>query len=659
MSASSSNMRIIESRVDISYGNEEIADALEYTCGNANAVSKFENLYNNNHTPQQGLRTFTLEGNASNSLGTGRRLIEPEIVGWWSSSLSSQTASASGGYPFTDAPQMTVNFGKARPIKTLELFGDPELAEYPIKFTIKLYSTADSVKSMVYDRTFLNNDSFSTIEEKKILRRVDLLAKAATETETETETDNMSGSPAYEADSDYITGITELVVEILEWNKPKCLSKIYRCYDDILERYTQDELKSFECVHELANTNEIKFGLVSGSCAVTLLNNKNRKFDLGYLKNLAHINKRVMPYVNGEKLGTYFIKEWDISQDNMFVSCKANDRLLDLQDFRYEGCMPQTAGETKTFGELFEKVLSFANGFMVKKFSYNIDSRLDEAINVIGSNGNAVDINAIEPYLPRESVWSVLQMLCDASMSFVYVDKYDTICVKSELPDDESETDSGIEIDTGNAFGISIPFFADMTANSVEIPYFKKTVKSGEQLYKIEGVSAIAGQQLQFVVEFDDFCEIEEVKFSDYEFSIAPIKINDFTYSISFATQKDASNATLTVTGSKIAFEKQNLHDKNETSINESAMSLYVHPDCKLLQNENMAKRTAKRIMDIYYAGTKSASSTWRGNERLNLFDKYKITDRFGSEAKYRAAYIKNTVDGGFRQEVKGVLKLE
>ena len=47
----------------------------------------------------------------------------------------------------------------------------------------------------------------------------------------------------------------------------------------------------------------------------------------------------------------------------------------------------------------------------------------------------------------------------------------------------------------------------------------------------------------------------------------------------------------------------------------------------------------------------------WRGKETFNLFDNYNVTDRFGGESGYMAMSIKSMVEGGFKQEVKGLLK--
>ena len=72
------NVRKIDARVDIAYGNEEIADALKFNSDGKNEISNYNSLFNNRNAP--AVKAFTLEGNADNALSCGRALIDPEIV---------------------------------------------------------------------------------------------------------------------------------------------------------------------------------------------------------------------------------------------------------------------------------------------------------------------------------------------------------------------------------------------------------------------------------------------------------------------------------------------------------------------------------------------------------------------------------------------------
>ena len=620
------NVRKIDARVDIAYGNEEIADALEFNSDEKNEISNYNNLFNNRNAP--AVKAFTLEGNDENKLSCGRALIDPEIVGWWSTKFSSEIAedielrNTDGelvkSYPFAEPPKLTVGFGSSRPVQTLQVFGDPQLGEYPTRFAVTLF----------------RGDEFYA-------------RKEFTNTEVKANIDLTADVPSDRLSNGYIDGITRMAVEILAWNKPKRLSKIYRCYDDIIEQYKSDELKCFECIRELPNTDEIAYGLVSGSCSVTLYN-KDRKFDQGYLKELMHINKRVVPYINGTKLGSFYIKEWDISQNDMFVKCDASDRLMDFRDIMYEGMMPESSGERLSFKTLFEKVLEYAGNSLLRAFSYSVDKLLGEW--------------SIEPYLPRKSVWDVLQMLCEASMSFVYVGKDDVIYVKSELMQRQTP-ETNVEIRPENAFSVDIPFFADMEADRVKIPYFRKVVKPDQELYRINDFDASEGQEVNISVEFDKFCEIERVDYGGRTYPLShpnlTVSRNDsyFKYNVSLVVDKitDTNKKDLVVYGKETTFEKQELATSEDTQSKSREDSLYTHPDCELIQSEALAKQIRSRLKELYPTGTRSATATWRGAEKLDLLQTAEIKGRYGDSEAYMITQIKNTVDGGFKQEIKGV----
>lgn len=620
------NVRKIDARVDIAYGNEEIADALKFESEGKNEISNYISLFNNRNAP--AVKAFTLEGNADNALSCGRALIDPEIVGWWSTSFSSEIAEDTElrntdgelvkSYPFAEPPTLTVGFGSSRPVKTLQVFGDPQLGEYPTRFAVTLF----------------RGDEFYA-------------RKEFTNTEVKANIDLTADVPSDRLSNGYIDGITNMAVEILAWNKPKRLSKIYRCYDDIIEQYKSDELKCFECIRELPDADEIAYGLVSGSCSVTLYN-KDRKFDQGYLKELMHINKRVVPYINGTKLGSFYIKEWDISQNDMFVKCDASDRLMDFRDIMYEGMMPKSSGERLSFKTLFEKVLEYAGNSLLRAFSYSVDKLLGEW--------------SIEPYLPRKSVWDVLQMLCEASMSFVYVGKDDVIYVKSELMQRQTP-ETNVKISPENAFSVDIPFFADMEAERVKIPYFRKVVKPDQELYRINDYKASVGQKVSIPVEFDKFCEIEKVEYAKIEyllskkqFELEKIDNSDFKYNVTIVVKgMEGDKNDLVVYGKETTFEKQELATSEDTQSKSGAGSLYTHPDCELIQSEALAKQIRSRLKELYPTGTRSATATWRGAEKLELLQTAEIKGRYGDGEAYMITQIKNTVDGGFKQEIKGV----
>lgn len=652
-----SGIREINAYVDISYGNEEIPDALEYSSNQVNDISNFTILFNSNHTTSK--KVFTLEGSTDNALNSSRALVERGNMGWYGIALSQNTVSGNNGYAFSSVPTLSVNFGQNRIIKTLQLFGDSMLEEYPIRFRIRLYEVQNA--NPIYDKTFLNNNSYSLNLSNKIERTIYILEDLAASVAVEPSVNKIKNG--------YLTGVQKMQIDILEWNKPGKIVKIQRCYDDILERYSNSELKEFECTQEKSNSAEILYGLVSSTCSVTLLNNKNRKFDYGYLKDHTHLNKRVVPYVNGTKLGTYFIKEWSISQDSMFVGCKGNDRLYDLQDIWFSGMMPEKIGnsyKTVSFYEMFEEIFEYANSYYVKKFKYKIDGEKSDKQNSI------LNQTYIEPYIRAGSVWSVLQALCEASLSYVYLDSNDCIIVETELGEAEAVTEPQFQIDPRNAFAINIPNYADMSANCVNIPYVEKQIGDTEEIYKIEGITAPANTLLTYEISFDDFYEInrkiaveliaDEIT---YDISTFLFKVNDFKYQIDYTHLSVLNNATIIIKGKNISFSKRVLEIKDSDSIAKSALNLYIHPENELIQSGKRANLLATKIMKVYCSGTKTSFADWRGDEALWLSDIYTLEDRpifFGSStnlanrADYRCTAITTKVSGGMRQETKGML---
>ena len=131
----------------------------------------------------------------------------------------------------------------------------------------------------------------------------------------------------------------------------------------------------------------------------------------------------------------------------------------------------------------------------------------------------------------------------------------------------------------------------------------------------------------------------------------------DFIYEIIILLSQTFTDKKLTVCGNEITFEKQALVVKNTGSLQKNALSLYTHPDCELIQSKDLAECIAARVMAIYPSGTRTVTSEWRGDERLNLFDHCDVKDRFGGKAQYMLTSLKNSIDGGFRQEIKGIRK--
>ena len=254
-----------------------------------------------------------------------------------------------------------------------------------------------------------------------------------------------------------------------------------KCYDNQTEIYDGGEIQSIEIDRQLPDSEgDISYGIVSNSMKATILN-VGRKFDVGYLKDVSILGKRVIPYisVDGEehKIGTYFVSEWDVPIDNSWVKFSANDRLYDFQNITYTGFFPETdvsTGKFKSesmyriiesvFEQIGEKVIVpmenkiyYASEALAKldeiEERYNIvetttdqdslgglahkmrEHIINGGVLIEGIDWGYLNYDIPSPYLERQSVWDVLDNIAKSSLSVIYMDAQDRLIMHSDLDD--------------------------------------------------------------------------------------------------------------------------------------------------------------------------------------------------------------------------------
>lgn len=657
------NVRRIEARVDIYYGNEETSEISAISAPKMGRASNLDDLYG--AVNDLGYKAFTLE--ESFTLGERRRLVGK--FGWWGTVSSSETAAEKNVYPFPSGqiPSLQMEFAAPRIIRKIDIFGDKQLDEYPSRFELALFDTNGKE---VYKGVFANKN----VHSQAVLKE----------------------NGAYLADEDgNMIKVRRLELRLLAWNKPHRVSKIYRFYDDIKEVYKNDDVKEFEVVHEKVNNGAIKYGLCSDSCNVTIYN-KDRKFDRGYLKNMIHLNKMIVPHINKKRLGNFYIKEWSFSNDGMFVKCSANDRLMDFQSIIYPGRMPYRKDEDInalerdeygnqilqqiSFYEMFEEVLEFAlNSPNVRKFDYKISPVLSDY--------------AFTPFVREATVWAVLQKLCDATLSHVYIDENDVLIVEtalkaktprltvktrtaaiitseqreteaaeSPLPTEGNDGEDGpIEINGSNAFSMDVPYFADMVANEVEIGYFTKNAADNiETLYEKSEITVGAGETYTETFVVDEIYDEINITYTDIrnlcQVKLVYDKYRSFILQIKSPADTVVTIKNIVVQGQKIDFVKTQLPKSSTATDSLSTRYPYTHPDSEFIQSAEYAELLRNRIMECYPEDTKSSSVQWRGDLKLGVSKKFELENRFKEKELYSCTYSKITVQGGMRQETKGVL---
>ena len=584
------------------------------------------------------------------------------------------------GYPFPNdkIPYMRIQFNDAadpdndalgaKPMRSWQMLGAEVMDEYPREIELVLRNADDDE---LYCRTFLCEDADI---------KINLLDGENEEGLVKTKAEIKDG---------YIQGVKAVETYIKSWNKPGRMVKLFYCFDNMTERYAVDVLKDVLIVHEKVNASEVKFGLSSDICSVTILNS-GRKFDRGYLKDQMQIRKRLIPYIDSRPQGAFYVKEWDISQDDLFIKCRANDRLLDYQNIEYEK-LPAFMGEIITAYDLFDEILNYAAHYFVKSLSIKIDERLQ-------------GVKIVFPYIKRTKVWNALQSLCESTLSHINIDLDEQIIVKSDLLEfEENYEDSNkpdphaksgialfrydVALDTGNAFGINIPFFADMAVSKIDVKYYTPAVKRNEKLLTIEDVDAVTGNTITFKLGDLDFWaksefeQEEESNIGDIRFltkdndgqevpvpvSVTRYKLGDREYRLEL---NEPFTGKIEIYGYKVELAESVYTDKIAEMTDRAAeLNAYIHPSSDLLRGnatgglnievKEYAQRIAQYMLAAFGAKTKCAVSNWRGDPGVLPERQFNLTDRFGDSAVFECSYNKTVLDGGLKQDTKGIWKFD
>ena len=267
---------------------------------------------------------------------------------------------------------------------------------------------------------------------------------------------------------------------------PSEIIKLTVCYDSNTEMYTGMRLAGFEVNRSLASSSgSIKYGLVSNSLTATIFNDEKDLKD-GHLADMMTMGKRVIPQViedcRSYKIGTYYVSEWDIPIDSSWAKLTANDRLYDLHDIKYQGLMPQLLVDRNASDEitgirdytdldtayhvLIAIFMSINNtsyiplsnyiytatelDTLIIKSSGLADVKYTAYLNRIRGNATTdspgtvlvegldlslLDVKIPHAYLEQQSLWSALESVAKATLSYGYLDYGDKLMFLSELQD--------------------------------------------------------------------------------------------------------------------------------------------------------------------------------------------------------------------------------
>ena len=595
-----SQVRRLYGKVKIIYQDADASYEIGVNTSGDSKISSPNQVYEGNLLPTA--KACTMDGHSTMN-GEYQMIDETCIVGWWSDELSDENGEyQSGNYPFLE-----LNFIK-RPVSTWTLLGDRKLEQFLVDFDLELYDE--------------NNDLLLTHSVR--------------------DNEEMKLQVIFERLFENVARIKLIVRKI---NTPNAVVKLIQFFDVLEENYSGGELKDFEVLEALATDGEgISYGITSNTLNVTIYN-KDRKFDLGHLKDYLLLDRTVIPYIGIEneqgeveyqQLGVYYSDEWSVPQEGQWVKLKCLDRLMKFQKMTYIG---YPFSENVSLKAIAEDILKSAG---LSQNKYEIDEKLGEMI---------------VPYafLGKKSVWDALQDVCNAGLCRVYLTRDNVVKISVENLEVEN---NGMEIKPNRIFSYEMQTRKTDFSNHIEVNYSDinaSLTESTRQIVYSNMITIDPNSKRRMIVDYSQnvtnayltYLPIENINLLSFKSSI---NCGEFELE---NTSDQTIVVTVEISGLAIAVNTQTVIIEDEKSVGNYGVMSYKPASSELVQTYSRAVEIGNYFMKILNQGAGTLRIVWRGDPDLKLENKFTCVNRFGVAKEYINQYNRFTFDGGLKQETK------
>ena len=595
-----SQVRRLYGKVKIIYQDADASYEIGVNTSGDSKISSPNQVYEGNLLPTA--KACTMDGHSTMN-GEYQMIDETCIVGWWSDELSDENGEyQSGNYPFLE-----LNFIK-RPVSRWTLLGDRKLEQFLVDFDLELYDE--------------NNDLLLTHSVR--------------------DNEEMKLQVIFERLFENVARIKLIVRKI---NTPNAVVKLIQFFDVLEENYSGGELKDFEVLEALATDGEgISYGITSNTLNVTI-HNKDRKFDLGHLKDYLLLDRTVIPYIGIEneqgeveyqQLGVYYSDEWSVPQEGQWVKLKCLDRLMKFQKMTYIG---YPFSENVSLKAIAEDILKSAG---LSQNKYEIDEKLGEMI---------------VPYafLGKKSVWDALQDVCNAGLCRVYLTRDNVVKISVENLEVEN---NGMEIKPNRIFSYEMQTRKTDFSNHIEVNYSDinaSLTESTRQIVYSNMITIDPNSKRRMIVDYSQnvtnayltYLPIENINLLSFKSSI---NCGEFELE---NTSDQTIVVTVEISGLAIAVNTQTVIIEDEKSVGNYGVMSYKPASSELVQTYSRAVEIGNYFMQILNQGAGTLRIVWRGDPDLKLENKVTCVNRFGVAKEYINQYNRFTFDGGLKQETK------
>ncbi len=529
---------------------------------------------------------------------------EEGTIGWWSTYMSD----ASGD--FSTHPTLTVTFSQAQTVVALKVIGDDKKTNYPVNFTVKLYTSGDT---LVHTETVTGNTDWDW--------RLTL--------------------------ADAHTGIVKIVLEISKINQANSPAMITEFYTAYYEEYEEDDLFLIRLLEEMEyESGTLPIGNISANEITVRLDNSDHRFSTGNssstLYNLLNKNRRIRAWfgvevageINWQPLGVFWSQDWLAPDKEVWAEVTGYDRLEFIRNTKFS---PYAVFTNQSIADLAEVVLQDA-GLLTDE--YSIDAALDSI---------TIPYAWFEEMTHREA----LQKLAEAGMAVVYCDREGKVVMKPySIP---SSVRTVLTMD--DIFDTDHPLAWSEIANYVEVIGTPLKASSQVEIYAdTETFAVAAGAQVtKFYIYTHSPCtDVQQPTFtqSGADIHIETYSVYAWAVSVTFHNSGATSQnvTSVTVEGKKLESTgsiKRTAQDATSISANgKISFSL----ENEFIQSSTRAQTIADALLASYKDPRKDLTLDYWGCIGLLLGDRITAPDfRTAVSDDFVLVRQELTWDGGLR----------
>jgi len=508
--------------------------------------------------------------------------------GWWGGTFSD------GAGVFSSTQYLRLRLVE-QAVATVSVTGDSALGEYPVDFTVMVFSGPGGA---------VLEDSVEITANAQVSRDV-------------------SVGPVSEA--------TAIVLAITKWSAANAVVKMAELFSSAVEVYDGDEIMSINVLEE----NEIKdatlpAGNISANELELQLNNVDDKFfpanddapyhamvrkgrkievELGF--NIPGVGET---YVD---MGTFWSGDWKVSEKGTTASTTAYDRMGRLQKITYSGSTVQLS---ETIGTLAAQVLDAA---MLEHGMGDLTYSIDDAL--YGS-----EYTVPVAWFDRMSYFDALKQLAGACLGRVYVDRDDVIQFKAPAAVGIHE----YELTADDYYERTQPEEAESVENRIEVCTQPLRIVPPEggapatEVYRSsEAITMAADEQRTFTIVYSDkpvydaTASAEATDGSSFVGSIVSASTDYYAWGAEVVVQcTTGGEMEIVIDGDLYAIQgKEVVVQEDSDSQFQYGLQRYELKENPLVQTRALADLIAATLLETYKDPARDVELNWRGNPNIGL----------------------------------------